>query len=304
MLWLTLVFAMLVAPAAEVYVDRSFGSDSLPAFDKGRLIFINHSGGITLYGRDGKLVYDVTVTTPKGGAAGVMSAAIDTDGAVVAAVGYAGAPHGYGGGLAFVDPAGKQMRFVETDRYMPANICFAPDHTIWSFGWQRDLVRNELQDSEDHFVFRRYSRNGAETGQFVPRSSFPPGLSPGSGRGGLWKIRAASDRIGALAFPNSQGRQPEWIELDLRGNLIGRWKLPARLDGGLAFTASGGLYTRLLPEARWAVLERNTAVWKPLDVDVPPGERPGLLLGAEGDDLVFAVASPGNIRLRWWRPPQ
>jgi len=303
MVWLTLVFAMLVGPAAEVYVDRSFGSDSLPAFDKGRLIFINMSGGIALYGRDGKLIYDITVKPPKGGAVGgVMSAAIDTDGTAVAAVGYAGAPHGFGGGLAFLDPAGKQTRFVETDRYMPAHICFAPDHSIWSFGWQRDLLHNELADSEEHFVFRRYSRDGAETGQFLPRSSFPPGLSPATVSVGLWKIRAAHDRIGALAFLHSEGRQPEWIELDLRGNLIGRWKLPALPRGGLGFTASGGLYVRL-PEARLAVLDRNTAVWTPLDVDFPPGERPGILLGAEGDDLVFSVASPGNIRMRWLRPP-
>lgn len=164
-------------------------------------------------------------------------------------------------------------------------------------------MRNELADSEEHFVFRRYSRDGVETGQFVPRSSFPTGQSPSRPSVGLWKIRAARDRIGALAFLHSDGRQPEWIELDLRGNLIGRWKLPTRLRGGLGFTASGGLYVRL-PEARWAVLDRNTATWKALDVDFPPGERPGILLGAEGDDLVFSVASPGNIRLRWFRPPQ
>lgn len=75
MLRLAWILAMLVRPAVaaddavrEIHVGRSFASDSVPAFDKGHLIFINMSGGFTLYGRDGKLIYDVTVKTPKGAA--------------------------------------------------------------------------------------------------------------------------------------------------------------------------------------------------------------------------------------------
>ena len=39
---------------------------------------------------------------------------------------------------------------------------------------------------------------------------------------------ASHDRIGLMVYPGQIANNPEWIELDLEGNLMGHWKLGPR----------------------------------------------------------------------------
>lgn len=51
--------------------------------------------------------------------------------------------------------------------------------------------------------------------------------------------------------------------------------------------------------------DRENQKWQ-LRVNLPtfePGQHPGLLIGADGEDLVFGNDETGMIRLRWVHPP-
>src|SRR4029077_18443446 len=178
-----------------------------PAFDKGYLLFTNEPSGIEVWGPDGRLVFQTILTSPPG--ARVMSVAVDSDGTVAVGVAYAGALQGYEGGIAILDRSGKELRFVETDRYLPSHVCFDAKHALWTFGWQRNIVQNSTADSQDYFLFRKYSVDGKQLGAYAVRSLFPrPGLEPGYSSLGLWRLRISDDRIGAIAYFGQTSESP------------------------------------------------------------------------------------------------
>src|SRR5262249_14549536 len=123
---------------------------------------------------------------------------------------------------------------------------------------------------------------------------------------GYWHMAIAKDRIGAIVYDHYAERTTEWIEWDFDGKLISRIPINRRLEGGRAYTASGKLYSGEFDEKRKAlilsVLDRETGTWKPVP-NGPPIEQWKLLLGADGDDLVFrSFSSP--TELVWIRPEQ
>jgi hypothetical protein len=291
-------------PARTVTFGRDYGpQQALPAFDKGYLLFTNEPSGLEVWGPDGRLAFQTVLTNPPG--AHVMSAAVDSDGMFAVGVAYPVAPHGYGGGIAVLDRSGKELRFVETDRYMPAHVCFDAKHTLWTFGWQRDVVRNETDDSQDYFLFRKYSVDGKQLGAYALRSLFPkPGLEPGGASGGLWRLRASNDRIGAIAYSGQTSGNPEWIELGLDGSLIGHWKLGEEHINGMAFTSKNGICGLFDGGKRIDCFDRGTQTWKILGTPaIDDNGRPlGILLGADDEYLVFGKEY-GGLRLSWVRAP-
>ena len=288
-------------PARTVTYGRDYGSRALPAFDKGYLLFTNEPGGIEVWGPDGRLVFQKILTNPP--SAHVMSLAVDSDGTVAVGVAYAGALQGYEGGIAILDRSGKELRFVETDRYLPSHVCFDAKHALWTFGWQRDMGIG-AEDSRDYFLFRKYSVDGKQLGAYALRSLFPrPGLEPGYSSLGLWRLRISDDRIGAIAYSGRTSEIPEWIEVGLDGSLIGHWKLGPYQSGGMAFTSSNDLCTHV--GGRIDCFDRVAQAWKTLSSTSANDEngRPlGILLGADGEYLVFGKEY-GGLRLSWVHAP-
>jgi len=291
-------------PSRTLTYGRGYGPRTLPAFDKGYLLFINEPSGVEVWGPDGRLVFRTVLTSPP--VAHVMSVAVDSDGTVAVGVAYSGAPHGRGGGIAMLDRSGKEIRFVETDRYMPAHVCFDAKHALWTFGWQRDIARNGAEDSQDYFLFRKYSVDGKQLGAYALRSLFPkPGLEPGAPSGGLWRLRISDDRIGAIAYSGQTSGSPEWIEVGLDGGLIGRWKLGRDHSDGMAFTSRNGICRLRGRGERIDCFDRGAQAWKTLGNTSATDEngRPlGILLGADDEYLVFGKED-GGLRLSWVRAP-
>jgi hypothetical protein len=225
----------------------------------------------------------------------ILNAAADTDGTVVGAVEYSmdGTGRTIGGGIALFNRAGKQTGFFETDPYLPTQVCFAPDHSIWTLGWRG---RGASRETDDYFILRNYSQDGQEIGAFLPRSSFDPEPDPVGPMVGAWQLRITSDRIGAVLYestilkPLAQPRpMMQWIEVDLKGNVLGRWELGTGLSPR-AFTRSGAVYAQ--GGGAVSVFDRSTKAWRRV-ADAPSGH----LLGADGDSLVFQ--DKGTSTLRW-----
>jgi hypothetical protein len=102
-------------------------------------------------------------------------------------------------------------------------------------------------------------------------------------------------RIGALFYgssilgPGQKPRPMQWVEVDLKGKVLGRWEVGAEWAPE-AFTQSGALYTHSSDTV--LLFDRSTKAWRRV-----AGTPPGFLVGADGDSLVFEVR--GTSRLRW-----
>ena len=175
---------------------------------------------------------------------------------------------------------------------------------------QRDAVKTDHEDRQDYLIIRRFNMQGRETGAFVMRSSFPPGLSPGGPWGGLWGIRAAGDRIGAFMYSGKNGQPLVWLELDSSGNEQGRWTLPAGSTGGRAFTKKALYAVKLKSDqekrvAVWELdaLDKDTSAWKPVSKVEYSWDNlrdGGMLMDADGEELV--LAKEGGAILEWIKP--
>ncbi|MDQ2900050.1 MAG: hypothetical protein M3Y07_09650 [Acidobacteriota bacterium] len=135
-IWTCWAAAPVNASDRSVIYGRGYRMKALPTFDKGYLLFIDRWDGIEVWGPDGRLVFQTMVSNPP--EAHIATAAVDTNGTVAVGLAYSGPPYGHQGGIAFLDRSGRQLRFVETGRYMPAHVCFDDHHDLWTFGWQRD----------------------------------------------------------------------------------------------------------------------------------------------------------------------
>ena len=279
------------------------GGQLVPAFYKGYIYWVGLSGSnssVTIYAPDGHLALSfVTENGP------VDSIAVDTDGTVAVAWGRWASKNG--GGIDFRDGSGTLIKTIQTGRYLPAHISFAEDHSLWSLGCQLDSADARQPDQHDYMTVRKYLPNGTEAGAYLPRSLFPPGMmEPGDVS---WQrsssIAVAHDRVGLWAFSGENGDQTEWVELDLNGNLLGRWRLDQfSWDTRIAFTTDGHLFVQSrepqAPVLRLRALDRASSTWH--TIEAPPIGR---LESADGNALVFSnFVKPGPMHLSWYQRPK
>jgi hypothetical protein len=145
---------------------------------------------------------------------------------------------------------------------------------------------------------RKYQPDGKEAGAYLPRSLFPPGLEPAS-QGFQWNsITVAHDRIGLWAVSGTRGTETEWVELDLNGNLSGRWRLDQfGHHPKLAFTRDDSFFVQVWDDKtgtqQFYTLDRASSEWRA--IDTAPS---GWLEGTDGDALVFSDEGLGPMHLR------
>ena len=292
------IVGMLLASREQVYQGAGFAGQLIPRFERGYLLFAKRPCQLTVYHPSGRLLFTQTLQGPKGMACSAIQAAVDSDGTFAVGISYA-VPEGYAGGIVLLGANGKQTAVIETKRFMPSHVAFGPDHSIWSIGWQRDAVQHEIGDREDYAIVRRFNREGRPTGAFLQRSLWPGKGDPVYAHGGHWSLAVAKDRLGAFVRSNEVH---EWIEWNFDGQLISRTPLPEE-PSGRAYTVSGKLYATLRDSQKLVVLDTQSQTWKPVP---EPVERFKLLLGADGDELVFTTlnSSVGTAELVWFKPQQ
>jgi len=262
-----------------------------PSFDKGFLAVYETHQTVSLYAPDGALAYKATPHVEGASRLGVENAAPDSDGSMVAAVGY-GVAKSTRGGLAVFDPTGVQTTFIDTGaEWLPTQACIAPDHTIWAIGW-RGLP--SAAATGDYFVLRHFSRDGQLLGGFLPRSSFDQ--DPVGPVVGGWQLRANNGHIGGIFYATSVLRAGEprrtgqWIEVDPTGAVVRRVDLPLKVIQ--AFTASGALYAHE-NFGGYLLFDSVTNAFRPTSGLPTYG-----LLGADGNSLVF-LSGPNSNTLVW-----
>ena len=262
-----------------------------PTFDHGYLVVYDRDRRIGVFRPDGALIYKVAAQVPGADWANIENAAVDSDGTMAAAIRGVSAPGvARGGGIALFDRTGIQTRFFDTGDFLPTQLAFGPDHSIWTIGW---LGEGTASLTADYRILRNYAQDGRQLGAFLPRASFP--YSQYSGREplimpmvGLWELRVANERVEAILH-----RPNLWVQTDLNGQEKGRWDIA--LNGRPTAVTHGRAWRR---EGRQLqAFDRATGVWRAVAFDAPEGT----LLGAEGNSLVFLLRD-GNT-LRWVPAP-
>ncbi len=196
-------------------------------------------------------------------------------GAVAAGSALAGA-EGIARGFGVFDAAGAMTRFVRTDPYLPRHITVGGDGQVWLFG----------DPPDDGAMIRRYSLNGDQRGEALPRRLYPAGLSPAlaTGEGGITHLLPFEGGVGIWAAQAS-----EWVEV--RGNSVRRRvELPDFQALRLA-AAAGRVFAWGFGKdrpGRLHELNLQEQSWKPT-----PGWEHGpntpTLIGAIGDRLVVSM---------------
>lgn len=317
--------------------DCPKGGCRVPGFDKGYLFELKPTAnyppdGLAVFDPAGRRAFQVDIIAPDGSPGHLNGnadrLAADSDGTILVPIyygGYGGNGHVKGGGIVVLNGEGRQVRFVDTGRFLPDAACFGQDHSIWVMGRQYTPLRDG--DPQDHVergdynLVRKYSPDGKLLGSFLARSLFPRGLSPSAAG---W-MRASNDRIGVMTYPGDVSNNPEWIELDSNGKLMGRWKLGPRSTvdpdthhimsslGGFAFTLDGRLFAQLKKcveplqcSYQVMLLDRGSSTWKSVDGGAVDPFR--YLMAANGNSLVFVDRNPayagGGVRMVWVQPGQ
>lgn len=284
---------MAAAPREIYYQGLLEPLNITPTFDKG-YVFEYDRQKVWVFGPDGSRLFSISAEIANCKLANIDNAAVDSDGTIAGAVMYSmdATAKNEHGGIAVFDRSGKQVWFFDTGAYHPTQIAFGPDHSIWALGWPGTQTR-EWRD--DFLILRNYSQQGQELGAFLPRSSFDEHPNPVGPMTGMWELRVIGDRVGAAIYrspiyrPEEGPRQVLWLETDLKGKELGRWTIPAG-HAPQAFTESGALYTH--EGHAVSVFDRMAQAWRTV---ATPAE--GILLGADGDDLVFLIR--GTSTLRW-----
>jgi hypothetical protein len=151
-------------------------------------------------------------------------------------------------------------------------------------------------------MLRHYSAAGKEMAAFLPRSLFPKGMEPGGAQRQEQRIHVMPDHIGLVAFSGDTGDKQEWVEVDLNGNVLGRWRIDGQQFARVTPTSDGNVYAweRDPKTQKYIVvrLNRATSTWQP----VATGAK-GELYGADGEQLIFGSWPKGVMLLEWFKQP-
>jgi hypothetical protein len=284
------------APVQEASAPAIVGS-VMPGFYNGYLFSAEPRHVLTLFAPDGHELFSLPFPGRGNGRVGIESVAVDSDGTL--AVAWQDLPNA---GIDIRDLSGTLLRSIDTGRFVPAHLSFGQDHSLWALGFQRDAAKPAYRDKQDYPIVRKYSLDGKEMGAYLSKSLFANGLAPGMNEWQKRRITVTADRVGVEAVSGNIGNQREWVELDVSGNLTGRWKLdPSDHFAGVTFTSDDQAYVhrynRDTKTEQVFRLNRATSAW---DLVNAPNAQ---LYGADGDKLVFAQWPDGVMHLSWFQQP-
>jgi hypothetical protein len=285
-----------IGPVHEASAPALIGR-VMPGLYNGYLYSAEPRHVLTLFAPDGHELFSLPFPGRGNGKVGVESIAIDSDGTL--AVAWQDPPKA---GIDIRDLSGTLIRSIDTGWYVPTHLSFGQDHSLWALGLQRDAARPAYYDKKDYPILRRYSIGGKETGAFLPKSLFVDGLPPGMSEWQSRRITVTADRVGLEVISGKVSNQREWVELDLNGNVTGRWKLdPSNKFPGVAFTGDDRAYVyrynRDAKRRQVFRLNRSTSTWDL--VNSPDAE----LYGADGDRLIYAQWPDQVMHLIWFPQP-
>jgi hypothetical protein len=293
-------------PIRTVEIPRDWANHSLPRFQNGLVLACERSrAAIWAYHHAGKRLVNVPVSAPGAAATRIRDVAAFPGGTMAAIASAVDERGGAVQAIYWLSPAGAVTRALRTDPYLPLQIHPAPDGTLWAAGRVRD---SNLDDVPEYDVLRQYDAQGRLLRTALPRSLLPPKIPE------LYSYHSflvgAGDRIGYYFVEGNT-----YFELKPSGEIAGKWNIappPAEAQLlGCAMAADGDVY--LSGQKRrdrndisdWRLLlyrlDKPAGVLRPIDFDRNGALRSMLLIGCDGDQLVFYTRMPMSVE--WFVKP-
>ena len=310
---------------SAAYPEAIYPHGIIPDWDRGYVIHyefeINYSPDtptVVMYDATGKRIREGRVWPQGAGSVRITRTAATREGAILAA-GYAimqdGSSQGY---IVKTDVAGTTAQTLLTGVFKPAQICEAPDGTVWSLG--KTLSPNDGQQHDTN-VLRHYSFAKGFLGSFLPEKTVAAQVTSEK----LWfvsfgsYVRCGKNKVSVyLRFTN------EYVEVNTSSFEVKRWKLDEavvqqRKANGLAVTEDGRVYASFrpngLPDGEQirglyqikTVSENPVAELLPVAGTVttigrgklPPPGTFTMLWGADGNQLVVWRMEDNDSFLSW-----
>jgi hypothetical protein len=222
---------------------------------------------------------------PDSGIIFINDFAIRSDGTVALVGGASTRDSRVGSFVALVSPDRKSQTITRTWPYVPHQVAFIPDGSMWTVGYT-------FHDTEDRLVklnvMSHYDRGGKLLGSFqlTARAKFGPRNSAADHS----FLRTSSDRMGWL----SNGL--EYIEFSFDGRELQRYGGPEVPDvseanrlASFALSAGGQVVFGTILKAKretWE-LDREKRLWAPISIQDETLPKWGSLLGFDGTILVI-----------------
>ena len=284
-----LLLAIVIQCSAQTQADPQYEGSLWPSFYSGGYVLNWDAPAYTqvsIYSPETKISYSCALKGDEGRFYGVW--AIDSDGVAARAYRSKGNP---GGQIELLDRGGKPVQSIITGSYLAQHIAFAPDHTLWTVGYE---TRYESR-TEDFNVVRHYARNGDKISEGLPWLEIAGDYNAYTSLQlclGDKQLYAGNDRIGFQTLLH-EGRQ-SWIEISSHGTLLEKYDLGKFRELSykpLTMTAGGDVYARILKEDQfdgWAVLDRSEGQWRRVR-----GYPKGTLIGSDGENVIFSERDGG-----------
>jgi hypothetical protein len=239
----TLSADRLPVPEKTVAVSWNFGDQPVPRWQRG--VLLGHGaedGSVVAVGRDGQMKMHAKVW-PEGAQRVLLSdVTVSPSGEFVAAGSAMNIAGAWSAWLAWLDPAGRAVKYVTLNPAAAVGVAFAPDGTLWALVRVHDDSFNERPDYD---MLRHYSAEGRLLATALTRRSFAYG-----GGYPAWSpcLTVTADRVGFLS-----NRANEWIEVSPEtGKVLLRWRLPPSLRtrgetiASVAMTPDDAVYVNTL----------------------------------------------------------
>ena len=206
-------------PVREITTEFPLvGLQPAPYFRHGRVFQLLQV--LKVYERDGTFAFYAPIRTPDGNLTTARDISVDSDDSFVVATDQ---------GLALLDSRGLQTGFIKTNGFWVGHLVITEDHSVWVLG-------HPERREKDYTVLRKYSRDGALLGSWLPSSTFAPGTPEPGSEGGRTRLMASGNEIAVAAGG-------DLIHLDGDGKVLGRMRLDKSMKlREFAFTSDGRIY--------------------------------------------------------------
>jgi len=282
------------SPEKLMSLSHDFSNQPIPRYANGYLLAYDLQGVIRSwsYGSNGQLVTQERIALPGVDRFAIKDLTAAADG-TMAVTGTAWGGEGLVSVIVWIDRAGHLLRAVRTTPFAPFRVVFDREGMLWAVGRVHDA---DSREAPDYDLLRRYDPQGRLIQTLLPRSGFPRG-----GKHPAFEsfLVTAPDRVGLYCVTAG-----EWIEVSLRGELLGRWRAPRAVPDtgitGAALTSSGALYVsaqRMGPtqeEIQLLRLDKRSGELVPaVEIATPLGPAP-LVLSSDGNSVIY-YHKPGQV---------
>jgi hypothetical protein len=282
--------------------QAEFIPNLVESWSNGYLVNFYPKKPIAVYDRTGKWLFEQQLTFPGAVKTFQHDAAVTPAGEAIVA----GAAVNGDGALAhmLIEVTKEGIgRIIRTNPFYLQNVCAMSDGTMWA--WGREMKTDMTAELGPNYpMLREYSFDKGQMRTALGRSTvnLPP-IALLQNTKEHPQLRCGTGRVLLVSAVSN-----EVMVYDTATSQLNRWPMKPLPDGfyvnGAAITDSGKIYISVMRDGKFMSgvmslqLNSGTMEWTPLTMIYPKGSTHFLLLGSDGEDLIYSRGR-GNATLFW-----